>query len=279
MIKLLLLPDEAQARTLQDYLRSQGIATRLENSELGVSVWLQNDAQLAPASAEVRRFVAEPYHPRYQAAAWQYGDASAKLSDSRGFTLLAQDFFAHVGGLTLGVLALLLAVYGLAVLGLPMFAWLSFPANLAALASGELWRYVTPVLLHFSVLHLVFNALWWWYLGGQIELKVGMGKLLLLLLVGAVLPNVAEFLASGPQFGGLSGVVYALLGYTWLRYRAAPAGELQLPPALMGFMLFWLVLGWLDVLWQSTANWAHSVGLLVGLAQGAWDARAARRRA
>lgn len=53
--------------------------------------------------------------------------------------------------------------------------------------------------------------------GGQIEQRLGSGKLLILLLVGAALPNIAEFFASGPLFGGLSGVVYALLGYCWLR--------------------------------------------------------------
>ena len=51
----------------------------------------------------------------------------------------------------------------------------------------------------------MFNLLWWWYLGGQIEQRLGSGKLFILLIVGAALPNIAEFFASGPRFGGLSG--------------------------------------------------------------------------
>ena len=85
------------------------------------------------------------------------------------------------------------------------------------------------------------------------------------------LPNIAEFFASGPRFGGLSGVVYALLGYSWLRARLQPACGLTMPPALMGFMLIWLVLGFFDMLGTPTANMAHLVGLLVGLLQGWLD--------
>ena len=43
-----------------------------------------------------------------------------------------------------------------------------------------------PILLHFTVLHLLFNLLWWWYLGGMIERHSGSGKLLLLMLVAGV---------------------------------------------------------------------------------------------
>ncbi|NCB63748.1 MAG: ABC transporter substrate-binding protein [Clostridia bacterium] len=82
----------------------------------------------------------------------------------------------------------------------------------------------------------------------------GSGKLFILLIVGAALPNIAEFFASGPRFGGLSGVVYALLGYSWLRTRLQPDCGLAMPPALMGFMLVWLVLGFLDMLGTPTAN-------------------------
>ena len=66
-------------------------------------------------------------------------------------------------------------------------------------------------------------------------------------------------------------MVYALLGYSWLRARLQPACGLAMPPALMGFMLVWLVLGFFDMLGTSTANMAHLVGLLVGLLQGWLD--------
>ncbi len=41
----------------------------------------------------------------------------------------------------------------------------------------------------------------------------------------------------------------------------------------MGFMLLWLVLGFMDVFGLSIANGAHLGGLLVGLAQGWLDNR------
>lgn len=33
----------------------------------------------------------------------------------------------------------------------------------------EFWRYFTHALMHFSLMHILFNLLWWWYLGGAVE--------------------------------------------------------------------------------------------------------------
>ena len=204
-------------------------------------------------------------------ASWQSGHADARIDYSKGMTDPVTDFLHQAGPLTLVVIIACLAIYALDAISLPIFDELAFHPTLAQFTDWQAWRYVTPAFIHFSVLHLVFNLLWWWYLGGQIEQRLGSGKLFILLIVGAALPNIAEFFVSGPRFGGLSGVVYALLGYSWLRTRLQPDCGLAMPPALMGFMLVWLVLGFLDMLGTPTANMAHLVGLLVGLAQGWLD--------
>lgn len=271
MIQLLVLGDARMAQALVDYLATLGISCELTQSELGVSVWLADEQRLAQAQQEVKRFLAEPNHPRYMEASWQSGRADARIDYSKGMTDPVTDFLHQAGPLTLVVIIACLAIYALDAIGLPIFDELAFHPTLAQFTDWQAWRYVTPAFIHFSVLHLVFNLLWWWYLGGQIEQRLGSGKLFILLIVGAALPNIAEFFASGPRFGGLSGVVYALLGYSWLRARLQPACGLTMPPALMGFMLVWLVLGFLDMLGTPTANMAHLVGLLVGLAQGWLD--------
>lgn len=271
MIQLLVLGDARMAQALVDYLATLGIPCELTQSELGVSVWLADERRLAQAQQEVKRFLSEPNHPRYMEASWQSGHADARIDYSKGMTDPVTDFLHQAGPLTLVVIIACLAIYALDAIGLPIFDELAFHPTLAQFTDWQAWRYVTPAFIHFSVLHLVFNLLWWWYLGGQIEQRLGSGKLFILLIVGAALPNIAEFFVSGPRFGGLSGVVYALLGYSWLRTRLQPDCGLAMPPALMGFMLVWLVLGFLDMLGTPTANLAHLVGLLVGLAQGWLD--------
>lgn len=271
MIQLLVLGDARMAQALVDYLATLGIPCELTQSELGVSVWLADERRLAQAQQEIKRFLSEPNHPRYMEASWQSGHADARIDYSKGMTDPVTDFLHQAGPLTLVVIIACLAIYALDAIGLPIFDELAFHPTLAQFTDWQAWRYVTPAFIHFSVLHLVFNLLWWWYLGGQIEQRLGSGKLFILLIVGAALPNIAEFFVSGPRFGGLSGVVYALLGYSWLRTRLQPDCGLAMPPALMGFMLVWLVLGFLDMLGTPTANMAHLVGLLVGLAQGWLD--------
>ena len=271
MIQLLVLGDARMAQAPVDYLATLGIPCELTQSELGVSVWLADERRLAQAQQEVKRFLSEPNHPRYMEASWQSGHADARIDYSKGMTDPVTDFLHQAGPLTLVVIIACLAIYALDAIGLPIFDELAFHPTLAQFTDWQAWRYVTPAFIHFSVLHLVFNLLWWWYLGGQIEQRLGSGKLFILLIVGAALPNIAEFFASGPRFGGLSGVVYALLGYSWLRARLQPDCGLAMPPALMGFMLVWLVLGFLDMLGTPTANMAHLAGLLVGLAQGWLD--------
>ncbi|MEB6642849.1 rhomboid family intramembrane serine protease GlpG [Aeromonas caviae] len=273
MIQLLVLGDARMAQALVDYLATLGIPCELTQSELGVSVWLADERRLAQAQQEVKRFLSEPNHPRYMEASWQSGHADARIDYSKGMTDPVTDFLHQAGPLTLVVIIACLAIYALDAIGLPIFDELAFHPTLAQFTDWQAWRYVTPAFIHFSVVHLVFNLLWWWYLGGQIEQRLGSGKLFILLIVGAALPNIAEFFASGPRFGGLSGVVYALLGYSWLRARLQPDCGLAMPPALMGFMLVWLVLGFLDMLGTPTANMAHLAGLLVGLAQGWLDRR------
>ena len=271
MIQLLVLGDARMAQALVDYLATLGIPCELTQSELGVSVWLADERRLAQAQQEVKRFLSEPNHPRYMEASWQSGHADARIDYSKGMTDPVTDFLHQAGPLTLVVIIACLAIYALDAIGLPIFDELAFHPTLAQFTDWQAWRYVTPAFIHFSVLHLVFNLLWWWYLGGQIEQRLGSGKLFILLIVGAALPNIAECFVSGPRFGGLSGVVYALLGYSWLRTRLQPDCGLAMPPALMGFMLVWLVLGFLDMLGTPTANMAHLVGLLIGLAQGWLD--------
>lgn len=146
---------------------------------------------------------------------------------------------------------------------------------------GQPWRLVTPVFIHFGWLHIAFNALWCWELGRRIEGALGSLNMAGLFLVTAVASNTAQHQVSGPGlFGGLSGVIYGLLGFAWIAARLSPRWRALAPAApVMLFMLVWLVLGLLgviDLFGLSVANAAHLGGLLCGAFIGAVFALAYR---
>lgn len=144
-----------------------------------------------------------------------------------------------------------------------------YPTLTSSLGEGQWWRLISPAFLHFSIAHIIFNLLWVWVIGRRIERILGGSVLLTMFIVSALASNFAQFWDSGPMFGGMSGFVFALLGFAWLWDRLKPARIIGMPPALMGFMLFWLVLGYTGVLEQlglgAIANTAHLVGLISGL--------------
>jgi GlpG protein len=134
---------------------------------------------------------------------------------------------------------------------------------------GQYWRLLTPIFLHFGWLHITFNSLWMWELGGLIEQRLGSSVLCALVLVCGVGSNMAQHWYSGPSlFGGMSGVVYALLGFCWVYNTILPNRGLRMPPGIIVFMLVWLVfcmVGPTESLGiGSIANAAHLGGLLLG---------------
>lgn len=98
--------------------------------------------------------------------------------------------------------------------------------------------------MHFSLMHILFNLLWWWYLGGAVEKRIGSGKLVVITIISALLSGFVQHQVSGPWFGGLSGVVYALMGYVWLRGERDSA-ERYLSATRSDPLLFSVVSGWM----------------------------------
>jgi GlpG protein len=148
---------------------------------------------------------------------------------------------------------------------------IAFPSLSATLEAGHLWRLWTPALVHFSALHLVFNSLWLWEFGRRIEGQEGSGRLLEGLLWLAPASALAQYaVGEHPLFGGLSGVVYGLLGYLVVVQRLRPRRAYRLPPALPVLLIGLLALmatGVTEPFGLAVANGAHLGGLLAG---GLW---------
>jgi GlpG protein len=148
---------------------------------------------------------------------------------------------------------------------------IAFPSLSATLEAGHFWRLWTPALVHFSALHLVFNSLWLWEFGRRIEGQEGSGRLLEGLLWLAPASALAQYaVGAHPLFGGLSGVVYGLLGYLVVVQRLRPRRAYRLPPALPVLLIGLLALmatGVTEPFGLAVANGAHLGGLLAG---GLW---------
>lgn len=273
MMRITEFSNPRMAQAFVDYMATRGIQLRVEHDN-HYTVWLDDDSKVNLVENELSQFIRDPNHPRYQAASWHSGSTSSGIH-YQGSSLLA-NIRERAGPLTLSVMVMCIVVFVLmqifgdqTVMGL--LAWPDADQHF------ELWRWFTHALLHFSILHITFNLMWWWYLGGAVEKRLGSGKLFVILLISALLSGWMQSKYSGVMFGGLSGAVYALMGYAWLRGERDPQSGIYLERGLMAFAVVWLVVGYMGWFGLSIANAAHVTGLLVGLAMAFVDTRHVKR--
>lgn len=261
MRRLLSSRDSDWMRKLYQYLRQQGMPVSVTERGEQLELWLHQSSYEAAAKTLIQQFKNNP-----QLAAEPVKEKPGLVHGSTplSFSLLRQSGWLTriVAGLTLLVYIALQINHEVVLDTLKISLYFSAP-----LPYDQPWRFMTPVLMHFTLLHLVFNIFWWWYLGGRIERSLGISWLLALLLFCGIAANVVQYLFNGPNFGGLSGVVYGLLGFCWI-YSLNRSTPLYLPPGLIIFMLLWLVVGYTDMLWVNVANEAHLAGLISGCFAG-----------
>ena len=255
------------------YLSTLSINTLVENEQQGYAIYC-DIAHIERAKKEFDEFIQNPYHDKYQQAAWDSAEVSKVNHDQPSFLHMFQtQFLAHAGIVTLSVFIICWGVFLFSLAGWAreIFQQLQFYSHLSAneLFSEPL-RLLGPAFFHFSWLHIVFNTMWWWQLGGSIEKNLGKITLINLFLISAIASNLGQFLVSGPQFGGLSGVVYGVVGFVWWMGWLAPQRGLFLSKSIIGFLLFWLALGYTDILPINMANTAHLLGLISGCLFALW---------
>lgn len=124
------------------------------------------------------------------------------------------------------------------------------------------WRMLPPTFVHYTLLHWFTNVYLWWYFGSKVEER-SRGELILVFLFSAILGNLAQWLISGPNFGGLSGVTYGLLAYCWCITYFYKTDILQLDKALSVILLILLPLA-ATGMFGTFSNGAHVAGLCSG---------------
>lgn len=138
---------------------------------------------------------------------------------------------------------------------------------LIEVSQGHIWKLLTPIFLHFSFFHILFNMLWLRILGSMIEQSLGSWRFILMVLFLAIPSNVAQYALSGPHFGGMSGVIYGLFAFIWMTKMFNPSFPYQIPRSDIIIMLVWYF-ACLFKLIGSIANMAHGVGLVLGMIIG-----------
>jgi GlpG protein len=296
------VPKGLDAKAFGDYLLSVGMKTRIDDCPEGWGVWIYNEDHLQRAQDELQAFLRQPDDPRYRQAT-QTAEAIRRnekqlekkfrknyrdASDLWGFPSFRQRPFTTI----LFASCILIFIWQ----NLPPGTLPSIPSGqqltdrllfssytvddrgqihdfgLRDIESGEIWRLVTPALMHGNPLHILFNLLWLRILGTMIEVRRGTLRLLILVLVSAAASNYGQYAwmektgEPGP-FWGLSGVVYALFGYVWMKGVHEPEQRLGIDQNNVNIMLFWLVLCMTGALGR-IGNAAHVVGLVVGVVAG-----------
>jgi GlpG protein len=296
------LSDEDQARRCGDFLNARGIENQVDPDRHGAwEIWVLDDAHVTTAQQMFEDFTQHPDDPRF-AAAVQSANQKRRAeqenrTDERVRMIDARTIF-YAPPAPIGILTIVLILVSVGVTILTDFGkkdrfaqplsiteyrydsqYVHWYAHLPEVRHGQIWRLFTPMFLHFRLLHIFFNMLWLRDLGSMIEARKNAWRLLLLVLVIAGVSNFAQYVVSGPTFGGMSGVVYGLLGYIWMQGKFNPASRLSLEPQTVTLMIVWFFLC-LSGLVGNVANTVHGVGLGVGLAWGLLSAHLAviRRR-
>ena len=159
----------------------------------------------------------------------------------------------------------------------------------ASLLRGEVWRLITPVFIHYGFMHIAFNLYMLFNYGSLVERRYSWKRLLLLALLSSAIPNFVQCTVPEawqgivPSFyggylmtslGGMSGVVYGLFGYVWIKSIYDPKFGFRIPQSSIIIMMAWLfgcmfseqlANAGIGLFPPNVANWAHGIGLLVGM--------------
>ena len=286
------IPDPVDAKKFEDYLYTQGTLVRMDRLNAGYNVWVFDEDKLLFGKQELLQYLENPQSKIYTDAVLIAKNQRAKqekedsaipeykvVFSDQGLQFPRVTFLLTICILAVSVPMLLddekkvqmVSIFGLAGQGMGLFSNLAF--------STQPWRLITPVFLHFGPLHLLFNIMLLVEFGRMIESQRGVVKFFFLFLALAVFSNLAQLFLGGIRFnqglyfgpastfGGMSGVIYGLLGYAWMKAEFQPELGISVPSSTVKFMLFWLVLCMTGIL-GPVANICHVSGLLMGLIIG-----------
>jgi GlpG protein len=271
---------EKLALRFWEYLKHQEIDSSLEEDDsLGTwNVWVADEDKIDLAIQKEKQFSENPDDPVFLSSGPPKSIPKvSNLNKTRFKELNLRDRWKKTchgpGVVTLSLIITCVGVFLLSGMGKntqmvgKLFMSETMGGQLSEVLSGEIWRVITPIFLHFNLLHIFFNMYWLHELGNQIESKKGWKFFVTFVAILAICSNFSQFLISGPNFGGMSGVVYGLFGYVWIKSKLDPGDGFQIDPTIAMIMFGFFVICFTGI-FGGVANWAHAGGLIVGLGWG-----------
>jgi rhomboid protease GluP len=132
---------------------------------------------------------------------------------------------------------------------------------------GEVWRFITPIFFHASILHFFFNMYALYNVGPQIERPLGYARFLMIYFFSGVVGVFASFLFTPTPSLGASGAIFGLIGaLAVFLYRHTrlfgPAGRNMLYNVVFIIVVNLVI----SVSVPEIDLWGHVGGLLTGSA-------------
>lgn len=134
------------------------------------------------------------------------------------------------------------------------------------IATGQYWRLVTPIFLHYDLSHLFFNCYGIFIYGSIVEKLYGRVKYVILYLTAGIMGCLFSYLFSIPPSIGASGSVFGLLGaLLYFRQRWKDIFRRLFGPSLFIIIGANLFFGFTS---SGVDNWGHIGGLIGGFLAG-----------
>lgn len=158
-----------------------------------------------------------------------------------------------------------------AMLGPPFKTLLELGAEDAtSIKEGQVWRLITPVLLHAGLIHLFFNLFSQTLIGVPMEFRIGTTRFAAVYLISGFVGCLMSAVGTPTSISvGASGAILGLvgfqLGFLWCTWKSLEKAQRQAQLQSMCFLLLMLVLLGVS---SSVDNYAHGGGLLAGFLLG-----------
>ncbi len=297
------LNKEPEALRFAAHLVTEGIQAHAEIDRDNWAIWVRDENRVVEAKGALDDFRRDPDAPVYRGAeraAESLRREETRRDEEAKKNIVNMGSKWKIGGvkrkkpliLTLIVISILVAMGSKmgndrqgSVLRTLMFRdgqhendfsvdWTTTEAKLIDISKGEVWRTITPIFIHFGGMHLIFNMIMVFQLGSLVEDRRGTVRMGLMVLTVAIVSNLFQALVpanlgGGVHFGGMSGVLYGIFGYLFIKSRWEPELGMRIPQSTVIILLGWMLLGFFGVLDQllggNIANWAHGIGFATGV--------------
>jgi len=174
------LSNQRAALAFCDYLKTKKIEAWMEHKESQYWVLINDEAAKDFACKELQHFLDNPSDSKYLDASWNEGSTSTSFSSmasQQSGNVSFKQFLERSGMMTrslvmISVLVTLITSFGdnIDITKYLLIADITqYRGGLEDIFSGQIWRLITPIFLHFMVIHILFNMMWLWDLGGNVE--------------------------------------------------------------------------------------------------------------